>query len=150
MPVWVALAAITDWRWLRGRDDTPWYPSMRLFRQRSLGNWEDVFTRMAAEVERLISNQDSATIMAPIAPGELIDKLTILAIKAARIADAAKQAQVRVELAGLEAVRARSIPDSAEVAELAVALKSGERDTMEGGRRHTAVRAGGGLRMAVY
>ena len=38
VPVWVALSAIPDWRWQLGRDDSPWYPSMRLFRQEQLGD----------------------------------------------------------------------------------------------------------------
>src|SRR5207302_7882499 len=42
VPAWVALAAIVDWRWLLGREDTPWYPTMRLFRQRALGDWDSV------------------------------------------------------------------------------------------------------------
>ncbi|WP_018746223.1 tetratricopeptide repeat protein [Chitiniphilus shinanonensis] len=49
-PCWVLLpAAGTDWRWLRGRDDTPWYPDvMRLFRQTSPGDWSQPLARMAA------------------------------------------------------------------------------------------------------
>ncbi len=49
-PVWVALAYVADWRWLVGRDDTPWYPTMRLFRQNRAGNWPEVFRRIAAEI----------------------------------------------------------------------------------------------------
>lgn len=41
-PVWVLVPAYAEWRWLRNRDDSPWYPSMRLFRQRKLGNWDPV------------------------------------------------------------------------------------------------------------
>lgn len=51
---WVALMAQPDWRWLRGRDDSPWYPSMRLFRQSVPGDWGPVFERMAAEVQKLL------------------------------------------------------------------------------------------------
>ena len=36
-----------DWRWLLDRDDSPWYPTMRLFRQARPGDWEEVFERMA-------------------------------------------------------------------------------------------------------
>jgi hypothetical protein len=47
MPVWMALAALPDWRWgLRG-DECPWYPSMRLFRQAAPGDWAGVFRRIA-------------------------------------------------------------------------------------------------------
>jgi len=49
-PVWVALSTAADWRWLVGRDDSPWYPSMRLFRQRTVGAWTEVFARMAGEL----------------------------------------------------------------------------------------------------
>ena len=41
--VWVALKHVPDWRWLLGREDSPWYPSMRLFRQTEPGNWDGVF-----------------------------------------------------------------------------------------------------------
>jgi len=47
-PTFVALRKIPDWRWLLGRDDCPWYPTARLFRQTSDGEWNDVFTRVAA------------------------------------------------------------------------------------------------------
>lgn len=42
VPVWILLPTCTDWRWMTGRSDTPWYPSARLFRQRVLGRWDDV------------------------------------------------------------------------------------------------------------
>lgn len=51
-PVWVALKQVPDWRWLLDRDDSPWYPSMRLFRQRCRDNWLDVFTEMQSLVPR--------------------------------------------------------------------------------------------------
>jgi tetratricopeptide (TPR) repeat protein len=54
--VWVALAAVADWRWLRDREDSPWYPTMRLFRQAALGAWGPVFGRLAAEVRKLAGN----------------------------------------------------------------------------------------------
>jgi ADP-heptose:LPS heptosyltransferase len=53
VPVWVALAQLADWRWLRDRGDTPWYPSMRLFRQREFGDWKEVFEQIAAELTQL-------------------------------------------------------------------------------------------------
>jgi FkbM family methyltransferase len=45
--VWVALPFYADWRWLRHREDSPWYPTMRLFRQTKPGDWEGVFARLA-------------------------------------------------------------------------------------------------------
>ena len=44
--VWTGLCTVDEWRWLAGRDDTPWYPTMRLFRQTTLGDWDGVFRRM--------------------------------------------------------------------------------------------------------
>jgi Tfp pilus assembly protein PilF len=49
VPVWLALPWPAEWRWLLEREETPWYPSMRLFRQTKRGDWESVFTRIAAE-----------------------------------------------------------------------------------------------------
>jgi ADP-heptose:LPS heptosyltransferase len=54
VPVWVALPLAPDWRWLLQRDDTPWYPTMRLFRQTKYGQWEDVFACMAEELRGLL------------------------------------------------------------------------------------------------
>jgi hypothetical protein len=47
-PVWVLLPFAADWRWMRGRDDTPWYPAMRLFRQDAAGDWAGVMARVCA------------------------------------------------------------------------------------------------------
>jgi hypothetical protein len=47
-PVWTMLQFVPDWRWHLQRADSPWYPTMRLFRQRKPGDWDDVFERAAA------------------------------------------------------------------------------------------------------
>jgi tetratricopeptide (TPR) repeat protein len=47
VPVWVALGARADWRWVLEREDTPWYPTMRLFRQKRPDDWTEVFARIA-------------------------------------------------------------------------------------------------------
>jgi hypothetical protein len=46
VPTWVALKSVPDWRWMLERSDSPWYPSMRLFRQKSRGEWSTVFSSM--------------------------------------------------------------------------------------------------------
>lgn len=50
-PVWVVLKQTADWRWLLEREDSPWYPSMRLFRQNRLGDWAEVFGRVAQAIQ---------------------------------------------------------------------------------------------------
>ena len=45
-PVWVVLPFAPDWRWMLEREDSPWYPTMRLFRQANRGDWDDVLTRL--------------------------------------------------------------------------------------------------------
>jgi hypothetical protein len=47
-PVWVALKYLPEWRWMLARDDSPWYPTMRLFRQPRPGDWPAVFASMRA------------------------------------------------------------------------------------------------------
>jgi hypothetical protein len=53
VPVWTLLPHDADWRWMEGRDDSPWYPTMRLFRQPSPGAWEPVIARVVDELARL-------------------------------------------------------------------------------------------------
>jgi tetratricopeptide (TPR) repeat protein len=53
-PVWTLLPACNDWRWLQDREDSPWYPSMRLFRQLELGNWRPVAERLASDLHKEI------------------------------------------------------------------------------------------------
>jgi hypothetical protein len=53
VPTWVALAQAADWRWLLERSDSPWYPTMRLYRQTQHGQWNDVFARIAADLAKV-------------------------------------------------------------------------------------------------
>ena len=51
VPTWVALPCAADWRWSLEREDSPWYPTMRLFRQRRPGDWADVFKSICDGVQ---------------------------------------------------------------------------------------------------
>ena len=53
-PVWVALKYVPDWRWLLDREDSPWYPTMRLFRQTAVDDWAGVAHRMAAALREAV------------------------------------------------------------------------------------------------
>jgi tetratricopeptide (TPR) repeat protein len=53
IPVWVLLPYAPDWRWLLHREDSPWYPTMRLFRQKQPGDWKEVFRRVKAALTEL-------------------------------------------------------------------------------------------------
>lgn len=52
-PVWTLLHAEADWRWMEGREDSPWYPTMRLFRQARSGDWQPVAARVAESLRAL-------------------------------------------------------------------------------------------------
>jgi tetratricopeptide (TPR) repeat protein len=118
VPVWVALSGVSDWRWGVGRSDTPWYPTMRLFRQRTLGDWTEVFEQMAGELAHGAGPPGGCAVPVEIAPGEVLDKITILELKAARLTDPEQLAHVRAELAALESARAARVPAVAGLAGL--------------------------------
>ncbi len=50
-PVWILLPYDPDWRWLTERDDSPWYPSMRLFRQSAIGDWDGVIEHVRQHLQ---------------------------------------------------------------------------------------------------
>jgi ADP-heptose:LPS heptosyltransferase len=50
-PVWTFIPFAPDWRWLLSREDSPWYPSMRLFRQQAQGDWEAVIDEVARALQ---------------------------------------------------------------------------------------------------
>jgi tetratricopeptide (TPR) repeat protein len=58
-PVWVALKHVPDWRWLLDRRDSPWYPTMRLFRQPTRDDWKGVFSDIANELITLVCAKPS-------------------------------------------------------------------------------------------
>lgn len=60
-PVWLMLPHALDWRWLRDRADSPWYPSLRLFRQQRALVWDDVIARLAAELACLARERGLVT-----------------------------------------------------------------------------------------
>ena len=115
---WLLLKKVPEWRWGLEGDSTFWYPSMRLFRQKERGNWDEVLQRVAEALQEHFG--DNATpaepapapqpsnkpepiqdILAPISLGELIDKITILQIKTQHLKGIALE-NVKQELETLE------------------------------------------------
>jgi hypothetical protein len=58
VPVWVGLPFVPDWRWLLQRDDCPWYPTMRLFRQQAVGDWSGAFEDIHATLVSFMNQPD--------------------------------------------------------------------------------------------
>ena len=112
---WLLLHKVPDWRWGLEGDTTFWYPSMRLFRQKERGNWDEVMERLAEALQEYFEGssppaEPAATpqpakpiqdILAPISLGELIDKITILQIKTQHLEGTALE-NVKKELEALE------------------------------------------------
>ena len=131
-PTWLLLKQVPDWRWGLEGETSFWYPSMRLFRQRQAGDWPEVIERVAralrlwSEADGSDNHGDRAEapspggdaqahppqspaaspggqrLLAPVSLGELIDKITILRIKADHLSGQAL-AHVQAELSALEA-----------------------------------------------
>ena len=64
-PVWVLLPVNADWRWLRDRPDSPWYPTARLFRQTTFGDWNAVIPCLATELHARVENGSEVIRPAP-------------------------------------------------------------------------------------
>ena len=65
---WLLLPFAPEWRWLLGRDDTPWYASLRLFRQTSPGDWDGVVTAVAGALRARIAAAGAAVCVSRMAP----------------------------------------------------------------------------------
>ena len=68
VPVWVALWSAPDWRWLLQREDSPWFPTMRLFRQTALGDWAGVFQRLAAALQAELAKRGGTSSIPTTGP----------------------------------------------------------------------------------
>ena len=124
--LWVALNDAPEWRWQRQRTDNIWYPTARLFRPEAKGDWDGVFSRMREALGELLENKATSSrndVPAPpkspphveVSWGELLDKITILEIKAERFTSPASVAHVRRELEHLKSVLAGLAPLPSDV-----------------------------------
>jgi tetratricopeptide (TPR) repeat protein len=101
-PTWLALNYSADWRWLLDRDDSPWYPTMRLFRQQRLGDWPEVFRRMAEELQKLVAHALPRPILIEIDRQELNQRIERLEAEL-RCAEPESVHRLRAELTRLHA-----------------------------------------------
>jgi hypothetical protein len=126
-PVWILLKLVPEWRWLLDREDSPWYPTARLFRQKAIDDWTGAFDDVKNALEQIVNGGAARpSLVQPkvmVSWGELIDKITILEIKSARITNDTALRNVRHELRALsdEAVVTLSDP---EVANLKARLRA--------------------------
>ena len=56
---WVILKKIPDWRWMLDRNDSPWYPNVKLYRQKKYDNWEEVFKTIKKDLQIIIKANDN-------------------------------------------------------------------------------------------
>ena len=80
-PVWLLVAQPADFRWLEGREDSPWYPTMQLFRQSKRGDWDEVIERVKLALARVcdgtppVAVQHTKTVVAPLRPLSTLEEL---------------------------------------------------------------------------
>jgi len=119
-----------DWRWAARPDDTPWYPSVRLHRQPGAGDWDSAL-RSACAALAPATAPTGRLVATPIGIGELIDKLTILDIKAEKIGDPERRGNVLHERRLLaEALRDLAL-DPAATGDLVARLAAVNRELWE-------------------
>jgi hypothetical protein len=126
-PVWVALKHVPHWLWMLNRTDSPWYPTMALYRQEVRDDWASVFHALADDLGKLQKRESRATIAQIFIPGsvgELFDRVTILRIKAGRIKDPDRLRNVNHELSLLLEIEAKCGPLESDVLELVSKLRT--------------------------
>jgi tetratricopeptide (TPR) repeat protein len=86
-PVWMLLPWVADWRWLLNREDNPWYPTMRLFRQKAGEDWADVIARVEKELKAVVQGDRAClTPFKVAAERRAAEAAAILAVEAAQAA----------------------------------------------------------------
>ena len=125
-PVWVGLKHVPHWLWMLERTDSPWYPTMTLYRQGVRDDWTAVFRAMADDLTKLRERElrPNGHILIPGSVGELFDRIAILTIKAERIKDPERLRNVTHELWLLRSVEATCGPLDPEVPHLVRELQS--------------------------
>jgi hypothetical protein len=125
VPVWLILSAAPGWQWMSGREDSPWYPTMRLFRQPKLGDWPSVFRRIAGELAKVVPPAVRArSIGVRVSPGELIERIAALGAEAERAGTESIRLAALSRLRELEATRDATLTPSPELTALTAEMKA--------------------------
>ena len=99
-PVWLMLPKAAEWRWLEGREDTPWYPTMRLFRQRRQGDWSDVVDQVRTALRSRLKDGRAKSPALPAAAvpvrGAITNEFVRSADSGSRRADLSAVAETRM------------------------------------------------------
>jgi hypothetical protein len=133
--VWIALNRTPEWRWQRQRPDTVWYPTARLFRQETNGDWDGVFSRMRNELLQLLQTRKAvspkrASVSRKPAPrvelswGDLLDRIAMLEVKSKRRPNPDASGALSCELQSLKSIEADIEPISATVDTQRAALRT--------------------------
>jgi tetratricopeptide (TPR) repeat protein len=131
-PTWVLLPIVSDWRWLLEREDSPWYPTMRLFRQQQDGRWPPVIERVAAELDAVIAG-DATRLMPFQSAGDrrAARAAEIIAVEATRTAASPGAAQPVSAQSLILAEQYRRAGQLAEAENLSRAVLSAHPDLAE-------------------
>jgi tetratricopeptide (TPR) repeat protein len=97
IPVWNLLPNPPDWRWMMEGNSTPWYPNMRLFRQKTAGDWQSVITEVVDELKRLLTEKTANQ------PHPLAHEIATLYAQRARIDDLEVQKMIDAIITTLHA-----------------------------------------------
>ncbi|MCC6197775.1 MAG: tetratricopeptide repeat protein [Burkholderiales bacterium] len=90
-PVWLLVPTVVDFRWMEDREDSPWYPTMRIFRQATAGDWDDVLRRVGESLRKAASGDESALRPPPscgAGPGAAAVRMPDTAQRIARVTEA--------------------------------------------------------------
>jgi|GEM_PF-5208253 len=113
VPTWTLLPADADWRWMEEREDSPWYPTMRLFRQQHAGEWEPVIERVRHALTTIATQSKSPTFDPRTAPLSTTRQLPTVDLEPAlrRVATEV-EGQLESHIAGLSIAVRQKILDA--------------------------------------
>lgn len=121
---YVLLPHNAHWTWLQHKSNSPWYPTACLMRQGNTAEWNHVIKQLIEALEPYSIAPQSTYVTTEVAIGELVDKITILEIKAARITDPEKLSNIHRELESLQQTYYATATQSKQLDKLAAELKA--------------------------